>query len=395
MRYSEEFLEYIRQSIRVETVIAKYVKLSKYGDFLIGLCPFHEEKEPSFVVSLEDNIWYCLGCGKGGDALQFIIEYNKCSIDNAVNFLCQEFNIKSISSNDTENLMKYKNRQNVLAIINLYAQKYFKTVYNSSSGEPARKYFKNRQLSDETIAKWGLGYSDDSKNGLYLYLKKSGFSDDAIKESGLISFHEKGIYDKFFKRVMFPIKDINGRIIGFGGRILGTGDCKYLNSPETMLFSKSNNLFGFNFAKNSGFDYMILCEGFMDVISLHQAGFTNATASLGTSLTSEQCEILSHYTKLIYLTYDSDGPGIHAAERAVPMLNRVGIAVRVINMKPAKDPDEFIKTFGSDAFKTRISEAPTALDWMLQTTKERFDMYDPAQNDECIRDVTDLLLKYL
>lgn len=378
MFYPEEIVQELRSRADIVDVIGQYVNLKKKGANYFGLCPFHGEKTASFSVNPRMQIFHCFGCGKGGDVIKFTMEYENLTFPEAVKKIADDVGYKLP---EIEQSVEQK-RENDLRIrlldINKKAAVYFFNALRSPVGQNGMNYFKKRELSDETLRLWGLGYSDQTRDGLYQYLKISGFDDNILHESGLISFSEKGVYDKFFNRVMFPIMDQNNRVIGFGGRVLGEGEPKYLNSPETKLFDKSRNLFGLCYAKKSRQKYFILCEGYMDVIQLHQAGFNNAVASLGTALTDQQCKLLKRYVNDIYLTYDSDGAGINAAKRAMPMLKAVGINTKVIDMKPYKDPDEFIKAMGVDSFKDRIDKAKNSFLWLLDVIKRDYDLSDPA-----------------
>ena len=262
--------------------------------------------------------------------------------------------------------------------VNKMAAKYYYYQLRTENGRQAMEYLKNRRLSDETIRSFGLGYSNKYSNDLYLYLKKQGVSDELLRESGLMNVDERnGMYDKFWNRVIFPIMDVNNRVIGFGGRVMGDGKPKYLNSPETAVFDKSRNLYGLNVARTARKKSMLVCEGYMDVISMHQAGFKNSVASLGTALTTQHASLLKRYTDEVILTYDSDGAGIKAALRAIPMLKAAGISTRVLHMNPYKDPDEFIKTLGPEAFQERMDQAENSFLFEISILERDFDMHDP------------------
>lgn len=378
MYYPEEVIEEVRSRADIVDVVGKVVHLKKMGANYFGLCPFHGEKTPSFSVNQSKQIFYCFGCGKGGDVIKFTMEYENLTFQEAVKKLADEegyvLPTASVRPEERQNL----DLRTKLLEINKKAAVYYYDALRQPAGKIGMQYFQKRALREDTLRIWGLGYADQTRDGLYRYLRQCGFDDATLRESGLISYSERGAYDKFFNRVMFPIMDVNSRVIGFGGRVMGEGEPKYLNSPETKLFDKSRNLFGLCYAKKSRKKYYILCEGYMDVISMHQAGFTNAVASLGTSLTEEQCRLLKRYVDLIYLTYDSDGAGIKAAKRAMPMLKAVGIQSKVINMKPYKDPDEFIKAMGQDAFQERIDTAENSFLWLIDVMKLDYDLKDPA-----------------
>ena len=378
LRYSDEILQELRSRADIVDVVGKYVNLKKKGANYFGLCPFHGEKTPSFSVNPRMQIFHCFGCGKGGDVIRFTMEYENLTFPEAIRKVADDVGYKLPEINQSEEEKKENDLRVQLLDINKKAAVYFYNALRDKKGQIGMNYFKKRELSDETLRLWGLGYADQTRDGLYQYLKSAGYSEDLLHQSGLINYSEKGIYDKFFNRVMFPIMDANNRVIGFGGRVLGDGEPKYLNSPETKLFEKSRNLFGLCYAKKSRKKYFILCEGYMDVIQMHQAGFTNAVASLGTALTDQQCRLIKRYVDDVILTYDSDGAGINAAKRAMPMLRAVGINTRVINLKPYKDPDEFIKAMGVEAFQDRIDNAKNSFLWLIDVIKQDYDLSDPA-----------------
>ena len=274
------------------------------------------------------------------------------------------------------------------------AARYYFALLKSPSGKPGYDYLTGRGLSDETILHFGLGYAGQGGGELYQYMKKEGYSDSVLKETGLFKMDERGAYDKFWNRVMFPIMDANNRVIGFGGRVMGDAKPKYLNSPETKIFDKSRNLFGLNYAKRGKRSNMILCEGYMDVIALHQAGFTNAVASLGTAFTEQQANLIRRYTDEVLLTYDSDGAGIKAAMRAIPMLRRAGITGKVIHMEPYKDPDEFIKNLGAEEFEKRMEEAQNSFFFEIEVIKKNYSMSDPEQKTKFVHETARKLLVF-
>ncbi len=378
MFYPEETIQELRSRADIVDVIGQYVNLKKKGANYFGLCPFHGEKTASFSVNPRMQIFHCFGCGKGGDVIKFTMEYENLTFPEAVKKIADDVGYKLPEIEQSSEQKKNTDLRIKLLDINKKAAVYFFNALRSPVGQNGMNYFRKRELSDETLRSWGLGYADQTRDGLYQYLKNAGYDDDILHESGLITFSEKGVYDKFFNRVMFPIMDSNNRVIGFGGRVLGEGEPKYLNSPETKLFDKSRNLFGLCYAKRSRKKFFILCEGYMDVIQLHQAGFSNAVASLGTALTEQQCRVLKRYVNDILLTYDSDGAGINAAKRAMPMLRAVGINTKVINMRPYKDPDEFIKAMGVDKFQERIDDAKNSFLWLIDVLKQDYDLSDPA-----------------
>ena len=348
--YSDELIEEVRSRNDIVDVISGYVRLQKKGSTYFGLCPFHNEKTGSFSVSPVKQMYYCFGCGAGGNVFTFLMEYENFTFPEAMQALADRAGIDLPKQELSGEAKRESDKRSRLLEINKEAGKYYYTLLRSERGAQALSYFRKRELSDATMQKFGLGYSDKYSDDLYRYLKSKGYEDEILKDSGLVGFDEKrGGHDKFWNRAMFPIMDIHNKVIGFGGRVMGDGEPKYLNSPETKIFDKSRNLYALNFARQSKRPYMLLCEGYMDVIALHQAGFDNAVASLGTSFTSGHASLLKRYTKEVYLTFDSDGAGIKAALRAIPILKEVGLSAKVINMKPYKDPDEFIKALGAEA----------------------------------------------
>ncbi len=337
--YSEEVIEEVRSKNDIVDVISGYVSLKKKGSSYFGLCPFHNEKSPSFSVSRQKQMYYCFGCGAGGNVITFIMEYENFSFVEALKFLAERAGVELPEQEYSREARERADTRAVLLEINKAAAQYYYVQLKNSQGAQALTYLKNRGLSDDTIKAFGLGYSNKYSNLLYQYLKSKGYQTDMIAKAGLISVDERhGASDKFWNRVMFPIMDVNSRVIGFGGRVMGEGQPKYLNSPETVIFDKGRNLYGLNRARTSKKSYFLLCEGYMDVISLHQAGFTNAVASLGTALTQGHASLIKRYVQEVYLTYDSDGAGTRAALRAVPILKDVGITAKVIRMDPYKDP---------------------------------------------------------
>ncbi len=394
MYYSEELIEDIRNKNDIVDVVSEYVKLKKKGSTHFGLCPFHNEKSPSFSVNGQRQIFHCFGCGEGGNVYSFIMKYENYTFPEAIRFLAERAGVELPKTEYTNEEKMRNNLRMTLLEINKEAATYFYRMLRSEKGAMGYQYLINRGLTDDTIVKFGLGYADNYKDSLYVYLKSKGYSDDVLRESGLFTFSERGVYDKFINRVMFPIMDVNNKVIGFGGRVMGQGEPKYLNSPETVLFDKSRNLYGMNYARTSRKDSLIICEGYMDVIALHQAGFQNAVASLGTAFTSRQCLLMRRYTDHVYLTYDSDGAGVKAALRAIPMLKESGLSAKVVNMKPYKDPDEFIKNEGPDAYQKRILQARNSFLFELDKMKETIDYSDPNQKAHFYGDVAKKLLEF-
>lgn len=378
MYFSEELIEEIRLKNDIVDVISGYVKLQKKGSSYFGLCPFHNEKSPSFSVSRSKQMYYCFGCGAGGNVITFIMEYENYTFVEALKMLADRVGIELPEVEYSKEAKEKADLKATLLEVNKLAAKYFYAQLKSQQGNTAHTYLTNRGLSEETITAFGLGYSNKYSNDLYKYLKSKGYKDSLLAKAGLINIDEKhGVYDKFWNRVMFPIMDVNNRVIGFGGRVMGDGKPKYLNSPETEVFDKSRNLYGLNRARTSRKSYFLICEGYMDVISLHQAGFTNAVASLGTALTTGHASLIKRYVNEVYLTYDSDEAGTKAALRAIPILREAGISAKVIRMDPYKDPDEFIKNLGAEAFEERIQNARNSFMFSLEILERNFDMKSP------------------
>ena len=395
MYYPDEVIEEVRSSNNIVDIIGGYVRLQKKGSSYLGLCPFHNEKSPSFSVSPNKQMYYCFGCGAGGNVFTFIMEYENQTFPEAVKILADRAGIALPEAELTEEQKRERNKRQLLLEINKTAANYFYYQLNGDQGQQAREYLENRRLSKETQIHFGLGYASKYSNDLYLYLKKKGYQDQILKETGLLTYDEKrGAHDKFWNRVMFPIMDVNNRVIGFGGRVMGDGTPKYLNSPETMLFDKSRNLYGLNYARTSRKPYMIICEGYMDVIAMHQAGFTNAVASLGTAFTAQHSVLLKRYTQEVRLAYDSDGAGQKAALRAIPILKSAGINVRVIHMDPYKDPDEFIKNLGTEAFQERIDAAESSFMFEISVLEKNYKQSDPEGRASFMKAMARRLLEF-
>lgn len=394
-RYSEEIIEEIREKTDIVDLIQQYVPLKKKGSSFFGLCPFHNEKTPSFSVSREKQMYYCFGCGAGGNVYTFLQNYENISFPEAVKELADRASIQLPKEEYSyEEKVRSKKRERMLALLKDAAIFYVNTLH-SKDGEEALNYFRKRELKDDTMLKFGLGASDRYGTNLYKYLKEKGYKDEELRESGLVTFSEnRGFSDRFYNRAMFPIMNESGRVVGFGGRVLGKGEPKYLNSPETELFNKKKLLFGMNYARKSHRNYFILCEGYMDVITMHQAGFDCTVASLGTALTSENALVLKNKRRDIYLSYDSDGAGVKAALRAIRIFNRIGVKTKVINMRPYKDPDEFIKAEGALAYEKRIEEAENSFMYTIRMHENDFDLTDPEGMTEFERFMADSLLQF-
>ena len=388
MYYPDEIVEEVRSRNNIVDVISAYVKLKRSGSNLFGLCPFHSEKSPSFSVSPSKQIYYCFGCGAGGNVVSFVMQYENCSFQEALQMLADRAGITLPEGERDEASRQAAGLRSRILEANKSAAAFYYYQLRSRAGEDALQYLKSRELSEETMYSFGLGYAGKYSNSLYLYLRQKGFDDELLRASGLMVFDEKkGMYDKFWNRVMFPIMDVNNRVIGFGGRVMGDGKPKYLNSPETPVFDKSRNLYGMNIARRSREKTMIVCEGYMDVISMHQAGFHNAVASLGTSLTSGHAALLKRYTDEVILSYDSDEAGRRAALRAIPLLKEAGLRTKVLSLHPYKDPDEFIKSKGVDAFRARLETAQGSFFFELAETEKQYQMEDPESKTAFFREV--------
>ena len=393
--YSDELIEEVRSRNDIVDVISGYVRLTKKGSTYFGLCPFHNEKTGSFSVSPNKQMYYCFGCGAGGNVFTFLMQYENFSFPEAMEALAERAGIELPKQEMSAQAKKEADKRQILLEINKAAGKYYYMLLRSEHGKQAYEYFKKRELSDATMQKFGLGYSDKYSDDLYRYLRKLGYDDAILKESGLVSIDEvRGGHDKFWNRAMFPIMDVHNKVIGFGGRVMGDGEPKYLNSPETKVFDKSRNLYALNFARQTKKPQILLCEGYMDVIALHHAGFDNAVASLGTAFTSGHASLLKRYTKEVYLTFDSDGAGIKAALRAIPILKEVGLTAKVINMKPYKDPDEFIKALGAEEYQKRIDAAENSFMFEIRILEQKYDMKDPEGKTAFQTEVAKKLLDF-
>lgn len=389
MYYGEDIVEEVRQKTDIVDLVGQYVHLKKKGSSYFGLCPFHGEKTASFSVSPGKQIFYCFGCGKAGDSIRFLMEYENLSFVEALEELAERANItlpKEEKRDKGEEDLRYK-----ILEINKQAALFYVKQLRSEKGKQGLAYCAKRKLSGESITHFGLGYAGKERDSLYQYCKSLGFKDQVLQESGLFSFKENGVYDKFFNRLIFPIMDLHNRVIGFGGRVMGDGEPKYLNSPETKLFDKSRNLFALNFSRKSRANYFILCEGYMDVISLHQWGFPEAVAALGTAFTEQQADLMKRFNSLIYLCFDSDGAGKKACKRAISILREKKLEGKVIHLSPYKDPDEFLKAEGKEAFEKRIEEAKNAFLWEVEEKKTEFDLHDPAGMQKYMESIAELL----
>ena len=378
MYYPEELIEEIRMKNDIVDVVSGYVKLQKKGSSYFGLCPFHNEKSPSFSVSGSKQMYYCFGCGAGGNVFTFLMNYENYTFGEAVKLLAARAGVALPEMEYSAEMKRRENHRARLLEVNKEAAKYFYYQLRAKQGEAGYRYLTGRQLTEETMKKFGLGFAGKTGSDLSRYMKQKGYEDKLLQEAGLAGYDERsGMRDKFWNRVMFPIQDGNHRVIGFGGRVMGDAKPKYLNSPETMIFDKSRNLYGLNFARTSRKGNIILCEGYMDVIAMHQAGFTQAVASLGTAFTSGQAGLLKRYTDKVLLAYDSDGAGVTAALRAIGILREAGLTGKVIDMRPCKDPDEFIKKFGKEAYQERIDNAENSFFFEIRMLERDYDLNDP------------------
>ncbi len=386
--YSDEIIDEVRNANDIVDVISQYVQLKKKGTSYFGLCPFHNEKTGSFSVSREKQMYYCFGCGAGGNVITFLRNYENLTFPEALGQLAERAGISLPQQEMSREEKERADRRSRMLEMYKDAAVYYYKLLRSEMGRRAYDYFKGRELSDETMKRFGLGYAGQRTGELYKYLKHKGYDDDILKDSGLVTPDEKrGWKDKFWNRAMFPIMDVNSKVIAFGGRVMGDGEPKYLNSPETMIFDKSRTVYGLYIARKTRQRALILCEGYMDVIALHQAGFDNAVASLGTSLTSGHAALLKRYTNEVYICYDSDGAGVKAALRAIPILREAGLTCKVINMKPYKDPDEFIKALGREEYEKRIEKAENAFLFSIDVLSEGYRIDDPDEKTAFYREI--------
>lgn len=379
MYYSDGIIEEVRSRNDIVDVIGGYVSLKHKGNTFSACCPFHHEKTPSFHVSKDKQMYHCFGCGAGGNVYTFIMEYENFSFPEAVRLLAERGNIALPEYEMSSEQRTKENYKTVLKEMNKSAAVYFHYLLTKTEhGKKAKEYLFDRGLTEEIISNFGMGYSDIYENDLYKYLKGKGYTDAQMKDSGLVEIRENsGARDKFWNRVMVPILDINGKVIGFGGRVLGEGMPKYINTKETAVFDKSHTLFAMNLARRSKRRGIIICEGYMDVIAMHQSGFDNAVASLGTAFTIGQAGIIKRYSDEVYLAYDSDGAGANATIKAIGILREVGLTTRVVDMSPYKDPDEFIQKLGRDVYEERIKSAVTGTVFEIDTIAKKYNFKDP------------------
>ena len=391
MAIPEAFLQELIERSDIVDVVGSYVRLTKRsGSSQFGLCPFHSEKTPSFSVSPDRQIYHCFGCGKGGGVINFIMEMENLSFPEAVEFLAKRAGMTMPAEEDS---FEAKRRRRMLDL-NRDAAKFFYSYLSKPEGRPAVDYMLRRKIAPATAKNFGLGYAPDTWDSLIKAMRALGYRDTELFEAGLVRKGKNdGFYDTFRNRLMFPVIDVRGDVIGFSGRILGDGEPKYMNSPETPVFNKSRNLFALNLAKKSKNGYIILAEGNIDVVMMHQAGFDCAVASLGTSLTPEQARLISRYTNEVVIAYDSDGAGKKASQRAIGLLEKLDIKVRVLSLSGAKDPDEYIKQKGADAFRNLLEKAENHIDYRLQRVTDKYDLSVDEQKVAFIKEATDTVAR--
>ena len=383
MYYADEVIEEVRSRNDIVDVIGSYINLKHKGNSHTACCPFHHEKTPSFHVSREKQMYHCFGCGVGGNVFTFLMEHENFTFPEALEALAERAGYDLPKQEMSAQAKKQADARSKIKDMNKLSAAYFHYLLKTEHGEKALRYLKNRGLSDETITKFGLGYSDVYSDDLFKYLKSKGYKDDELKDAGLVKFDEKyGFSDCFKNRVMFPIIDMNNRVIGFGGRVMGDYKPKYLNTQDTLVFDKSRNLYGLNLAKKSRRKGIIFCEGYMDVISMHQAGFDNAVASLGTALTVGQVNLVKRFTDRAYLAYDSDDAGTKAALRALEIMREFELPARVISLKPYKDPDELIQAEGPEGMEKRIDEAKSGIMFEIEILAHNYNQEDPQERTE-------------
>ncbi|MCQ2521144.1 MAG: DNA primase [Lachnospiraceae bacterium] len=396
MYYPEELIQEIAQKNDIVDVIGSYVHLTKKGANYFGLCPFHNEKSGSFSVRQDRQFYHCFGCGASGNVYRFLMEHERLTFTEAVEMLAEKAGITlPEKTGNAEEEKRSRDRKARLYEANREAATFYFKVLRSEQGKVGMDYFAGRKLSPETMQKFGLGYAPMYNDAIIKHLRAKGFTDDIIRDAGLAGFHEKyGLTDKFFNRVMFPIFDVNQKVIGFGGRVLGDAKPKYLNSPETDIFDKSRNLYGLQFAKNAKKNHFILCEGYMDVIALHQAGFTESVASLGTAFTPGQAMIIKRYTRNVLLSYDSDEAGVKAALRGIQILREAGLHGKVVDMRPYKDPDEFIKNLGAEEYQKRLDQAENGFFFEVRQAKGKYALDDPDEKTLFYKEIASLLYRF-
>jgi DNA primase len=391
--YPEDLIEEIRINNDIVDVVSDYVKLERRAKYYFGLCPFHKEKTPSFSVTPSKQIFYCYGCGKGGNVIQFIMDIEHIGYIDAIKYLADRVSIQLPEGHSAEEIEKAKVKQELLSI-NVEAARFFFTQLNSVEGEKARQYLKRRNITEQVARKFGVGYSSNDWRQLYNHLKSKGFNEELIIKSGLsIKGKSNNYYDRFRGRVMFPIFDIRGNVIGFGGRVLDSSLPKYMNSPESLVYNKGRNLYALNFAKNAGSRKLIIVEGYMDVISLHQCGIINSVASLGTALTESQGRILKKYAEEIIICYDSDTAGQAATMRGLDLLSDIGCNVKVLALPEGKDPDDFLKNNSVDDFRKLADNAVSLVEYKIRILKSKIDTNTTEGKIKFLNKAADILSK--
>ncbi len=388
MAFPESFIDELVARNPIEEVVGQYVTLKRSGSNLFGLCPFHGEKTASFSVAPDKGIYYCFGCHKGGGPVNFMMEVEGLSYPDAVRALAKRAGMEV--PEDEHYQSRYRQQERLWALMK-EAGRFFNERLYAPEGAPGLAYIQKRGLTKAIVTQFGIGYAPDSWNALVDAMRKKGYTDQELRDADLVGEKNGRIYDRFRGRVMFPIIDVRGNVIGFGGRVLDDSTPKYLNTSETLIFNKRKNLFGLNFAKKSKAGYIILVEGNIDVITLHQYGFDSAVASLGTSLTQEHAALLSRYTEQVVLTYDGDEAGQRAAKRAIPMLEQVGIKVKVLQMKDAKDPDEFLHKFGPDKFRLLLEDSANRVEYQLGVIRKKYDLSADDQRIAYIHEAAELI----
>ena len=388
MAFPPAFIDELVARNPIEDVVGQYVNLKRSGANLFGLCPFHGEKTASFSVAPDKGIYYCFGCHKGGGAINFMMELEGLSYPDAVRALAKRAGMEV--PEDEQYQSRYRQQERLWALMK-EAARYFHAQLYSPAGAEGLAYAQKRGMPKATLTTFGIGFAPNTWSGLTDAMKKKGYTDQELIDAGLVSQKGNRIFDRFRNRLMFPIIDVRGNIIGFGGRVMDDSTPKYLNSPETLIFNKRKNLFGLNLAKKSKLGYLILVEGYMDAIALHQYGFDCAVASLGTSLTEEHAALLSRYTEQVVLIYDGDEAGQRATRRAIPMLEKAGIGVKVLKMRDAKDPDEYLKKFGADKFKLLLKESSNRVEYQINAIAKKFDLRMDEQRIKFIQEAAELI----
>ena len=393
MAFPAAFIDELVNRNPIEDVVGQYVSLRRSGSNLFGLCPFHGEKTASFSVAPDKGMYYCFGCHKGGGVINFQMEVEGLSYPDAVRALAKRVGMEV--PEDEQYQSRYRQQERLWAL-HKEAARFYHSKLMATEGKDALQYALGRGMPKSVLINFGIGYAPDTWTSLVDTLRKKGYSDEELRESGLVTISKKNgnLFDRFRDRLMFPIIDVRGNVIGFGGRIMNNKDpnaAKYLNSPETMIFNKRKNLFALNLAKKTKLPYMILVEGYMDAIALHQYGFDCAVASLGTALTEDGAALLSRYTDQVVLIYDGDNAGQNATKRAIPILEKAGLQVKVLQMRDAKDPDEFLKKFGADRFKLLLEESSNRVEYQLNAIRRKYDLREDEQRVKFVQEAAELI----